>query len=103
MGPDPRSSSPIWSALTTTHPSFALGNDLARRYPPDISPMAAVRDVSQAVSGQPTRRLDRGYEVGKVALQSLTAVIDEGADQHTFHASVIPCTAKPGGAHRWRE
>ena len=43
MGPDPKQlERPIWSALTTTHASFALGNDLARRYPPDISPMAAV-------------------------------------------------------------
>ena len=42
MGPDPKQlERPIWSALTTTHASFALGNDLARRYPPDISPMAA--------------------------------------------------------------
>ena len=48
MGPDPKQlERPIWSALTTTHASFALGNDLARRYPPDISPMAAVRDVSE--------------------------------------------------------
>jgi ribosomal protein S18 acetylase RimI-like enzyme len=39
---------PIWSALTTRHARFALGNDLARRYPPAISPMAAVRDVSDS-------------------------------------------------------
>jgi ribosomal protein S18 acetylase RimI-like enzyme len=39
---------PPWSALTTTHARFALGNELARRYPPDIAPMAAVRDVSDA-------------------------------------------------------
>jgi GNAT superfamily N-acetyltransferase len=39
---------PPWSALTTTHSVFALGNELARRYPPDIAPMAAVREVSDA-------------------------------------------------------
>jgi predicted GNAT family acetyltransferase len=39
---------PPWSALTTTHAIFALGNDLARRYPPDIAPMAAIREVSDA-------------------------------------------------------
>lgn len=37
---------PPWSALTTTHSCFALGNDLARRYQPDVAPMAAVREVS---------------------------------------------------------
>ena len=39
---------PPWSALTTTHSGFALGNGLARRYVPDIAPMAAVREVSEA-------------------------------------------------------
>jgi ribosomal protein S18 acetylase RimI-like enzyme len=39
---------PPWSALTTTHAAFALGNALARRYPPDIAPMAGIRDVSSA-------------------------------------------------------
>jgi predicted GNAT family acetyltransferase len=37
---------PPWSALTTTHARFALGDDLARRYPPALAPMAAVRDGS---------------------------------------------------------
>lgn len=47
MNADPKQlEQPPWSALTTTHSVFALGNDLARRYPPDIAPMAAVREVS---------------------------------------------------------
>ena len=37
---------PPWSALTTTHARFALSNDLARRYRPEVAPMAALRDVS---------------------------------------------------------
>ena len=37
---------PPWSALTTTHACFALGDGLARRYPPELAPMAAVRDDS---------------------------------------------------------
>lgn len=32
----------IWSALTSRHQSLALGNDLARRYPPTMAPFAAV-------------------------------------------------------------
>jgi DNA replication protein DnaC len=39
---------PPWSALTTTHSAFALRNDLACRYRPDIAPMAGVREVSEA-------------------------------------------------------
>jgi ribosomal protein S18 acetylase RimI-like enzyme len=35
---------PIWSALTTVHASMALANGLARRYPGDISPLAALRE-----------------------------------------------------------
>lgn len=33
---------PFWSALTTRQAHFALGGARARRYPPDISPIAAL-------------------------------------------------------------
>lgn len=33
---------PFWSALTTQQAHLALGGALARRYPPDISPIAAM-------------------------------------------------------------
>ncbi|SON57302.1 putative acetyltransferase [Hartmannibacter diazotrophicus] len=33
---------PIWTALTTRHAGLAEGGDLARRYPADISPFAAM-------------------------------------------------------------
>ena len=39
---------PPWSALTTVHSKFALGSDLARRYPATIAPMAGVREISDA-------------------------------------------------------
>lgn len=35
---------PIWGALTTVHASMALSKGLARRYPGDISPLAALHD-----------------------------------------------------------
>src|SRR6267143_2962218 len=37
---------PVWSALSTTHASFAEGNELAKRYPVDVAPFAATRDQS---------------------------------------------------------
>jgi len=33
---------PIWSALTTEHRLLALSHGVARRYPPDVSPLAAL-------------------------------------------------------------
>jgi len=49
VAPDPKLlERPPWSALTTTHSGFALGNDLARRYPATIAPMAVVREISNA-------------------------------------------------------
>ncbi|WP_069308218.1 GNAT family N-acetyltransferase [Methylobrevis pamukkalensis] len=35
---------PIFTALGTRHAALAEGGDLARRYPPDVSPFAASRD-----------------------------------------------------------
>jgi ribosomal protein S18 acetylase RimI-like enzyme len=75
VGPDPKQlERPIWSALTTTHASFALGNDLARRYPPDISPMAAVRDVSEDPCLQSlTKLLAPGDVVGLFSTEQVPA------------------------------
>src|SRR5580693_8370346 len=33
---------PIWFALTTDHETLARSHGLARRYPPDVSPLAAL-------------------------------------------------------------
>lgn len=37
---------PVWSALSTSHASFAEGNELAKRYPVNVAPFAATRDQS---------------------------------------------------------
>lgn len=39
---------PVWNALCTTHASLADGDDLAKRYPPEVAPYAAIRDLSSA-------------------------------------------------------
>jgi predicted GNAT family acetyltransferase len=36
---------PVWSSLTTRHAHLAQGGALARRYPPDISPIAGLPDA----------------------------------------------------------
>lgn len=35
---------PIWHALLTAHAHFAQGNELAKRYPADVSPLAAIKE-----------------------------------------------------------
>ena len=37
---------PAWNALSTSHASFAEGNELAKRYPVDVAPLAAIHDES---------------------------------------------------------
>jgi len=45
--------SPIWNALHSVHASFGEGNALARRYRPNIGPLAATRDHSAGVGQGP--------------------------------------------------
>jgi predicted GNAT family acetyltransferase len=35
---------PVWSSLATRHAAFAIGQDRARRFAPDIGPLAGARD-----------------------------------------------------------
>lgn len=35
---------PVWSSLTTRHARFAIGGERARRFAPDIGPLAGTRD-----------------------------------------------------------
>ena len=37
---------PVWDALTTRHAAFSVGGDRARRFAPDIGPLASARDES---------------------------------------------------------
>lgn len=39
---------PIWNALRTEHAGLALGDGAARRYPPEIGPLAGMPDTSAA-------------------------------------------------------
>jgi predicted GNAT family acetyltransferase len=38
---------PIWHSLLTEHASFAEGDDLARRYPAEVSPLAGIKEQSR--------------------------------------------------------
>ena len=39
---------PVWSALTTGNAAFALGNELAKYYQPEVSPFASVKTYSRS-------------------------------------------------------
>ena len=39
---------PIWNSLSTSHSGLALGNGLARRYPPAIGPLSGIANDSDA-------------------------------------------------------
>jgi ribosomal protein S18 acetylase RimI-like enzyme len=67
---------PFWSALTTTHSQFALGNDLARRYQPDVAPMAAIREVSDSCLQALIALMKRGDVVGLFSSKPISAIRD---------------------------
>lgn len=39
---------PIWNSLRTRHADISLGGDLARRYPPEIGPLAGIAEETPA-------------------------------------------------------
>ena len=55
---------PIWNALSTRHAELALGDEQGRRYPPAFSPLAGIRDNSQAAFDSLGRVTDVGDHLG---------------------------------------
>lgn len=55
---------PIWHALVSDHAGFAEGDDLARRYPPAVTPLAAVHDPSPDAYSALARLLGPGGMAG---------------------------------------
>lgn len=55
---------PIWSALSTRHAPLAQGGALARRYPPEISPLAALAAAAPENLAALAALVERGDEVG---------------------------------------
>jgi predicted GNAT family acetyltransferase len=57
---------PIWTALTTEQAHLALGDDLARRFALDVSPLAAARDNSQASCAALAALIPHGDDISLV-------------------------------------
>jgi len=87
---------PPWSALTTAHSAFALGDDRARRYRPDFAPMAAIRDASdeclQALgaamrSGEVVGLFDAAAVAGN---RSLEVIVHKTIEQMVYEEREMP-------------
>src|SRR3989442_356783 len=82
---------PVWNALSTSHASFAEGNELAKRYPVDVAQLAAMAgegfrfpgftEVS-AVCTHPDYR-GRGY--GSSLVSALVQKITERGETPFLH------------------
>jgi predicted GNAT family acetyltransferase len=89
---------PPWSALTSTHDALALGNALARRYPPDVAPMAGIREASPACLDALAALMKPGDVVGLFSAEPVPAkgdlvvvahkMIEQMVCQHTEIAPV---------------
>lgn len=62
---------PVWASLTTRHAQLALGNGLAKRYPPDVNRFASACDD------------------GPEAAQALAALIEPGDPVYILQAADI--------------
>lgn len=60
-----------WHALTTEHKHFAIGGELARRYPEDVTPFAAVKTVSPESLAELASFTPSGLTLGLVCVDEL--------------------------------
>jgi len=67
---------PQWSALTTSHAAFATGNEFARRYRPEFSPLSAVREVSPPCLQALSALMQPGEVVGLFGAEPTAAIGD---------------------------
>jgi len=66
----------IWNALSSCHVSFAEGDEFAKRYPPAVTALAAVRDFSPESLGSLARLIAPG-EMAIFFLDALPPLLSE--------------------------
>jgi predicted GNAT family acetyltransferase len=93
---------PVWSALTTAHAGFARGNDLARRYAPDVAPMCSVREVSEACLQALAALMAPSDIVGLFSAEPVAAggglvvLAQKFVEQMVYERSETPAAAEAG-------
>ena len=81
---------PPWSALTTSHAAFAVGNELAWRYRPEFSPLSGVREVSAPCLAALSALMQPGEIVGVFGFEptaasgDLVEVVHRGLEQFVY-------------------
>jgi GNAT superfamily N-acetyltransferase len=60
---EPGLDNPVWSCLATRHAHLAIGGPLALRYPPDVSPLAALSGSTSAHAAALAALVDVGDDV----------------------------------------
>jgi ribosomal protein S18 acetylase RimI-like enzyme len=92
---------PIWFALTTEHRLLARSHGLARRYPPDVSPLAALLDPTNDAFADLRRPVSAGEHVALFTAGSLEVPggwqVDRSQwiDQMICEASLVPPPVAP--------
>ena len=89
MGDANQLEQPPWSALTSTHAALALGDTLARRYPPDVAPMAGIRDVSPACLDALAALMKPDDVVGLLSAEPVSASGDLVVVEHKMIEQMI--------------
>jgi len=90
---------PPWSALTTAHAGFSLGNDSARRYRPAFAPLAAIREISDACLSSLHDLMQPGDVVGLfspdpvLSRQGLNAITQKTVEQMVYWSDDVESPA----------
>jgi predicted GNAT family acetyltransferase len=84
--------------MTTTHANFALGGDLARRYPATIAPMAGVREISNASLNALAALMSPGDVVGLFGPEPVSEVGDLLVVAHK-HLDQMTCDRQDNSLH----
>src|SRR4029077_3522335 len=85
---------PIWFALTTEHRLLASSNGLARRYPPDVSPLAALLHPTSDAFADLQRLVSPGEQVALFTATPLDVRGDWQVDRYRWIDQMI-CEASP--------
>ncbi|NUO72582.1 MAG: GNAT family N-acetyltransferase [Frateuria sp.] len=87
---------PVWSSLSTAHADLSLGDDLARRYKPDVNRFASARDDGETAQRALARLVQPSEHVFILQAQDiripsgLVAIKEAQGVQMVAHAPVAP-------------
>src|SRR5260370_33820557 len=92
---------PIWFALTTEHRLLARSHGLARRYPPDVSPLAALLHPTHDAFADLQRLVSPGEHVGLFNASPLDVPQGLQLDRHRrlLHMQLVAVLSSPTVCH----